>query len=114
MKEIKAFKCEHCGKVLQRKNAMEFHEKTCNKNPENKRACFGCVHLVKMVDNTYGHHGKASGLFCQHHKEFVHTAKTEIKGDPIEFCNYPNDPMPVECDSFKHPWDDELDDLFNP
>lgn len=109
MKQINAYKCEHCGKIYQKINAIEFHEKTCNKNPENKRACFGCVHLVKKVDYMYSHNGeKGSGLFCEHHKEFVHTAKTEIKGNAIEFGNYDNNPMPKECDNLKYPWDEEF------
>lgn len=44
-KEI--YKCEHCRKLYQIKRFTELHEKMCNKNPENQRACFTCKFLEK-------------------------------------------------------------------
>lgn len=43
------YKCEHCRKVYQRKDAAERHETKCKKNPENNRACFGCKFLEKIL-----------------------------------------------------------------
>ena len=37
MKEVKAYKCEFCGKLFLRKNTCEEHEKNgCSKIPKNK------------------------------------------------------------------------------
>jgi len=41
------YKCSHCRKTYQRKNAAEAHEVGCKKNPENHRACFGCAFITR-------------------------------------------------------------------
>jgi hypothetical protein len=48
MKEIKAYKCDHCGKVYQRKHNAKIHEEKCKESPDNNRACFGCRFLEKV------------------------------------------------------------------
>jgi len=35
MKKITAYKCSHCGRILEDKEDMIFHEKRCYKNPDN-------------------------------------------------------------------------------
>jgi len=47
MKEIKAYKCDFCGKVYQRRIYCEKHEYTCGKNPDNKPVCWDCKYLQK-------------------------------------------------------------------
>jgi len=55
MKEIKAYACEHCNKVMKYKKAMEKHELSCmaGKEPRN---CFVCdkVYFAKTCES-YGH-----------------------------------------------------------
>jgi len=53
-KEI--YKCEHCNKLYQIKSKCLEHEKTCSKNPDNQRACFGCRHLEKKNYTIYEDH----------------------------------------------------------
>lgn len=45
MKEIKAFCCEFCGKILQTRSGMWKHEKNCFYNPKRK-ACIICPGLT--------------------------------------------------------------------
>lgn len=43
MKEVKAYRCEFCGKVFLRKNTCEEHEKNgCSKIPKNRALCYKC------------------------------------------------------------------------
>jgi len=44
MKQIKAFKCEYCKKVLLSRNGMSRHEKQCYYNPIS-HSCITCLHL---------------------------------------------------------------------
>lgn len=46
------YKCEHCGKILMRKGAMEKHEETCKKNPKNMSQCARCIHCNKIQEET--------------------------------------------------------------
>lgn len=43
MKQIKAYRCDFCGKVSI--NKLTHHEKYCKKNPVNNHACFDCQFL---------------------------------------------------------------------
>ncbi|EJL66275.1 hypothetical protein [Flavobacterium sp. CF136] len=48
IENVTLYKCDFCKKELKRKHAMDTHEKICNCNPENKKACMnGCIHLEK-------------------------------------------------------------------
>lgn len=42
---ITLYVCEFCNKKLERKHAMEKHEKWCSKNPANETACSMCQFL---------------------------------------------------------------------
>lgn len=43
MKEVKAYRCEYCGKMFIRKNSCEKHEKNdCSRNPINRALCYDC------------------------------------------------------------------------
>ena len=43
MKEVKAYRCEFCGKVFLRKKTCEEHEKNgCSKIPKNRALCYKC------------------------------------------------------------------------
>lgn len=45
MKEVKAYRCEFCGKLFLRKNNCEEHEKNdCSKIPKNRALCYECKH----------------------------------------------------------------------
>jgi len=44
MKEIKAFKCDFCKKILRSKSGMYLHENKCFYNPDSK-SCVTCENL---------------------------------------------------------------------
>lgn len=45
MKEVVAYKCEHCRKVSENKAYIKYHEKKCYYNPETK-SCATCRYLI--------------------------------------------------------------------
>lgn len=100
-KEI--YKCEFCNKLYQIKNRCAEHEKVCSKNPDNKRACFGCVHLTKnktTVEFDHAHRegeGETELLHCGLLKFCVYPPKTEIKGNAFATPFIENKPMPRKC-----------------
>jgi hypothetical protein len=67
MKEFKGFKCDHCGKLYQRKHACEKHEnKFCNKHPNNLHQCWWCPYLSsKMVNHYLGEHFDGSEIWAE-------------------------------------------------
>ena len=93
------YKCEHCRKLYQIKSACATHEIACNKNPENDRACFGCVFLRKekheeeepYITRTFDF------FYCDKLDHFVHPPKVEHKGNAFDTGEY-NLPMRKECD----------------
>lgn len=103
-KEI--YKCEHCNKLYQRKWLCEKHELICTKNPENKRACFGCNNLKKVDQaiffDTWNGEGssRVKICFCKKLNQFVYPPKVEIKNNMIDLGDVSNEPMPKECSSF--------------
>ena len=117
IKEI--YKCEHCNKLYQIKNKCLEHEKVCNKNPDNQRACFGCRHLEKKNYTIYEdhHYGgelerKVELLHCPKINSFLYPPKVEHKKNWYETDPMENKPMPRTCKVY----DDEstdLDEFFN-
>jgi hypothetical protein len=101
--------CDHCKKKGQRKGAMERHEKWCAANPENRRACEGCVHLEETTveihyDDPYGSGVRnATGFRCKVFDKLLYPVKAEKKGLPEK---YPDtfegqEPMPRVCEHMK-------------
>ena len=104
-KEI--YKCEHCRKIYQIKRFAEAHEEMCKKNPENKRACFGCKFLEKKETTLYQDHPmggeytyKRDLLFCNKKEIYVYPPIVEFKGNEIDLGDETNEPMPKDCQLF--------------
>ncbi len=102
------YHCEHCKKKLFVKHAMLRHEERCHKNPENNRACFGCIHLEMQTpiiyhDNPMGGEieQKVNALFCNKLKHFLIPPKAEHRGNAYEFGDFSNEIMPKECDDLE-------------
>lgn len=102
-KEI--YKCEHCRKLYQSKHFALRHEQLCPKNPDNNRACFGCVHLGKRQTKVY--HDVPSGgeqvqtveiLHCAKKSVFLYPPKVEVKKNMYDLGDDFNEPMPKECE----------------
>ncbi len=84
MKKITAYKCSHCAKMYQREKMCERHEKRCNKNPENWRACSGCKFLDKI--STFDSSDRIRSVFyCSKKDIYLHPPKSEHKGNAFEF-----------------------------
>ena len=107
------YKCEHCRKLYQIKRACEKHERSCFKNPDNKRACFDCALCVKVeVDLWFdGHNGynyfedtrKVPVLYCSAKDEFLIPPKASHRGnaymqEDLAGGSRENNSMPMECD----------------
>jgi hypothetical protein len=100
------YKCGHCRKLYQIKNACERHEKMCTRNPDNHRACHDCTVLKKVKETIYdgydvnGDEGEieVGVLYCSKLDTFIHPPKVEIKGTAFEIGHKSNLPMPKECD----------------
>ena len=62
------YKCDHCRKVYQVKNACAIHEFNCTRNPKNIAACGGCVFMEErpteyFYDTGYGESSAKSTKF---------------------------------------------------
>jgi hypothetical protein len=105
VKEI--YKCEHCRKIYQNKRFAILHEEMCKKNPENKRACFGCKNLSKKEKVLYYDHpmgGEITRTFelchCSKKDCFVYPPEVEHKGSALDLGDEFNEPMPKQCEFY--------------
>lgn len=121
MKELtkKVFYCDHCKKHGLSKGSMSKHEKWCNYNPENRRACEGCINLEEVPikylydSDEYGVYTKeAKGFRCKILDKILYPLKVErkdlINRFPKTFEN--QERMPKICEHHKN----ELDYIFQP
>lgn len=106
MKKITGYKCEFCGKIYQRTHFCANHELNCKKNPENYRACFGCVSCEQRDVVVYFDHPlggelekQRKVLFCKEKDIYVYPPQVErnLHGGGYEL-DKPNEPMPKTCD----------------
>lgn len=52
MKQVQAYRCEHCGKVYLMKTACLEHEAhRCPRNPENRPMCYDCKHYQQSMED---------------------------------------------------------------
>lgn len=49
MKQVTAYRCQHCGKLFMRDYNCRKHEEQCTKNPLLRPLCYDC----KLFDNQY-------------------------------------------------------------
>lgn len=99
------YKCEHCRKLYQVKSACEKHESTCQHNPDNNRACYGCGFLEKKTTEVvYDHYDgsqserKVELFHCSKKEIFLYTPKNEYKSNFFDLGDELNEPMPRECE----------------
>lgn len=107
---ITVYQCQFCKKKLFVKRAMEHHEKYCSSNPENFKACEGCIHLEEIqIEYEIGDDyylcepiiRKVTGFHCKKLDKKMYPTKAERKGLPEKYPWTFQDqiPMPKECDS---------------
>lgn len=104
---VTVYKCGFCKKKLFVKHAMDHHEKYCGCNPENFKACEGCIHLEEIeveYDLGDGYENepvtrKATGFNCKKLNKKMYPTKAERKGLPTKYPWTFQDqvPMPKEC-----------------
>lgn len=87
---------------------MTFHETNCNKNPQNNRACFDCIHLKETKIEYYSefseHERFAKSFRCEKLNKILYPFKVERMGLNKK---YPEtfegqEPMPKECKLFEY------------
>jgi hypothetical protein len=105
---VTVYKCEYCKKKLFVKSSMQKHEKYCNQNPENFKACLGCIKLEEVKITCYRYSAeagavvpfKSNGFYCKALDKGVYPTKVEKLGldkkHPETFEN--QIPMPKECE----------------
>jgi hypothetical protein len=108
-KNVTVYKCEHCGKKLFRKHAMEKHEKFCYRNPANRHICFeGCEYLKRedIKDECGGGPVyRRVGFTCTKLKKPLYSYVAEKRGllerfpDDFDDCER----MPLECPHYSNP-----------
>lgn len=106
------YRCEYCNKLYLRKHACEKHEKICNCNPNNWRACHSCDYLEKIDKTVYVYYHNGMGEIespynthcfkCILKNKLMYPFAAEKKG---LLDKYPEDfkdqtPMPQKCDDF--------------
>lgn len=109
---ITRYECDFCKKRLYVRHAMEKHEKICDSNPENSKACFNCKFLERTVIDVYFEthyhpdYGSASaekkvdGFKCSLYNKLMFPWKIERKELHIKYPGTydEQEPMPKECD----------------
>ena len=91
MQEVKAFKCDYCGKLYRNKLVLR-HEKFCKNNPNNNHRClFPCKYLE--VSREEG----IKTFFCNKKEISMYTYKAESR--KLE-CITRTYRMPLQCEDF--------------
>lgn len=110
VKETKVYKCDFCKKKSFMSNAMVRHERWCNSNPVNFKACIDCQNLEETtvdyeiqiaIDDFRTNHAKA--FRCTRLDRLLYPTKVEQKGLPEKYPNtFENQyPMPTNCTLFQ-------------
>lgn len=120
IENVTIYKCDFCKKELKRKHAMNNHEKQCNCNPENFKACTnGCVFLEKekivLYFETYHHidHGEEyreveKEVFkCTKFDKLMYPYSIEKRGLPDRYPSTfeEQEAMPKTCEGFSNETD---------
>lgn len=106
---VTIYQCDFCNRKMFRKHSMEKHEKWCDHNPQNFRACGSCQFLDETVvyysyDKGLGEvNKKTNGFRCSKLNKDIYPFKAEKLDLPNK---YPEtfdgqEPMPKSCDSRK-------------
>ena len=104
-KEI--YKCEHCRKLYQKKNACKIHESCCKKNPNNLRACHSCAVLKKQSETIYFDTWNGEGqrdvdvLYCEKRDCFIYPPSVAAKGNAFDMGDKLNIEMPKQCELYE-------------
>lgn len=111
------FHCDFCSKYVFSKGAMTTHEKNCNSNPANDKACYGCDFLEKTTLEVYFDSGryeedgdlKEVEVFrCSKLDKYIYPFSIERKKLPERYPQTYQDqePMPKKCEYFKELYSD--------
>ncbi len=111
---VTIYSCEFCKKKMFVKHAMVNHEKWCGNNPENYKACHGCIHLeekeVEYCVRTYTSDGdvyytdkKTTGFVCAKLGKELYPFSAEKLKLPEKYPETFEDkePMPKDCEHYE-------------
>jgi hypothetical protein len=123
MKELtkKVFYCDHCKKHGLNKGSMMKHEKWCDSNPENKKACSGCMYLEEIKarytvdEGTESEYERESNAFkCTKLDKMLYPLVVQRKGLNTRYSVFADqEPMPKECEHFKSEYGLSLDEFLS-
>ncbi|TGY80893.1 hypothetical protein [Lepagella muris] len=86
MKEITAYRCQHCGKVYLKRHACQKHEdERCPENVEIRPLCYSCVHYAPDYDDE----NKERIEFVDYVDSYFGTEHYSIKLFSPNKCTYP-------------------------
>lgn len=105
----KVFYCDHCKKHGLSKGAMVLHEKWCDSNPENKKACTYCMYLKEttvdytIMEGTEAEITRTSKAFrCTKLDKMLYPLIVERKGVNKRYSVFDDqEPMPMYCQHYK-------------
>jgi len=125
IENVTIYKCDFCKKELKRKHAMVNHEKLCSCNPENFKKCTqGCLYLetekhVLYFETNYTEDGpeyseqEKTVFRCSKFDKLMYPWSIERKGIAEKWSTFDEqEPMPKECDSFKHHCEETFDEYY--
>jgi len=120
---VTLYRCDHCNKRYQVKNACEKHERFCGKNPINHHACLTCEHLCKTVEeievDEYSNEWntviskqiKVTTFTCKALDKQLYSFRALAK-NLVERFGIEGELMPLKCDSYYDKNEAALDELF--
>ena len=90
MKEVQAYKCDHCGKLYKVRGTCIRHEKYCRNAPNNQHICIWCSSLEK---NDNAEEGKI--FYCKKLDKYLHSYVAERRNLK---CVAITERMPLTCE----------------
>lgn len=97
MKEVKAFKCDYCGKLYRNKLVLK-HEAGCKQNPNNKHDCFEFCKYLVVGRESVDEESYRRTFFCSKYNKYMYSYIAERRGYGI-IKNLER--MPIKCGGFE-------------
>lgn len=103
MHEVKAYRCDHCGRYKLKKSSIVEHEKICFKNKDT-RSCATCLFYDKEIRRSNVDSFHYEVLFC-------HRGVKYYEKDPVDFYDTTKPNLRTACQYWVERPDDEEEKL---
>lgn len=103
MHEVKAYRCDHCGRYKLKKSSIVEHEKICFKNKDT-RSCATCLFYDKEIRRSNIDSFLYEVLFCHRGVRFY-------KKDPVDFFDTTKPKLRTACQYWVERPEDEEEKL---